>query len=588
MSTITTFDSTVESLLDLLESIQECRTQLPDFQRGWVWDDERIRNLLISVSLSYPIGAVMMLQTGNPNVRFASRPIEGVDNMNQVEPERLILDGQQRLTALFQSLKLKAPVATRDKRDKAIKRFYYIDIDKMLDPNVDREETIVSVPEDRIIRGPGGRVVLDCSDLEKECEAGMLPVNLLFDPAGLLAWQTCYFSDPARLAERSLKWQKLMMDVFPRFQQYQVPVIMLRKPTPKEAVCQVFENVNTGGVSLTVFELLTATFAAEDFKLRDDWEEKEAKLKRSGEIYNKVLADISSTDFLQAVTLLATYNRRKAGDGVAVSCKRRDILQLTLADYQRWADRVTEGFIQAAQFLHEQHVFSARDLPYGTQLIPLAAIFVELGKEAHNVRVRDRIARWYWCGVLGELYGGATETRIARDVVEVVEWIRGGAEPTTVRDAHFAADRLFTLRTRNSAAYKGLHALLMREGARDFLSGVPIDIQTYYGESIDIHHIFSRDYCEKRGIEKAKYDCIINKTPLSYKTNRMIGRDAPSVYLKKLEERKGVSATVLDDILQTHVIDVASIRADDFDQFFEKRRLALLAMIERVMGKKVE
>ncbi|MGJ3206241.1 DUF262 domain-containing protein, partial [Geobacillus thermoleovorans] len=82
-STITTFDSTVESLLDLLESIQECRTQLPDFQRGWVWDDERIRNLL----LSYPIGAVMMLQTGNPNVRFASRPIEGVDNMNQVEPE---------------------------------------------------------------------------------------------------------------------------------------------------------------------------------------------------------------------------------------------------------------------------------------------------------------------------------------------------------------------------------------------------------------------------------------------------------------------------------------------------------------------
>ncbi|WP_318258050.1 DUF262 domain-containing protein [Geobacillus thermoleovorans] len=77
MSTMTTFDSTVESLLDLLESIQECRTQLPDFQRGWVWDDERIRNLLISVSLSYPIGAVMMLQTGNPNVRFASRPIEG-------------------------------------------------------------------------------------------------------------------------------------------------------------------------------------------------------------------------------------------------------------------------------------------------------------------------------------------------------------------------------------------------------------------------------------------------------------------------------------------------------------------------------
>ncbi|MES0857802.1 hypothetical protein ABS784_16640 [Geobacillus sp. G4] len=273
---------------------------------------------------------------------------------------------------------------------------------------------------------------------------------------------------------------------------------------------------------------------------------------------------------------------------MAVSCKRRDILQLKLADYRDWADRVTEGFIQAAQFLHEQHVFSARDLPYGTQLIPLAAIFVELGREAHNVHVRDRIARWYWCGVLGELYGGATETRIARDLVEVIEWVHGGAEPTTVRDANFAADRLLTLRTRNSAAYKGLHALLMREGVRDFLSGVPIDIQTYYGESIDIHHIFPRDYCERQGIEKTKYDSIINKTPLSYKTNRIIGHDAPSVYLRKLEEKRDIPATKLDEILQTHVMDVASIRANDFEQFFEKRRLALLGMIERVMGKKVE
>lgn len=153
MNSITTFDSTVESLLDLLESIKDCRTQLPDFQREWVWDDERIRNLLISISLSYPIGAVMMLQTGNPNVRFAPRPIEGVTNNNQVEPERLILDGQQRLTSLFQSLKLKTPVLTRDARGREIKRFYYIDIDKILDPNVDREETIVSVPEDRIVKG---------------------------------------------------------------------------------------------------------------------------------------------------------------------------------------------------------------------------------------------------------------------------------------------------------------------------------------------------------------------------------------------------------------------------------------------------
>lgn len=484
-------------------------------------------------------------------------------------------------------MKLKTPVLTRDARGREIKRFYYIDIDKILDPNVDREETIVSVPEDRIVKGPGNKIIADYSDLDKECEAGMLPINLLFDPAELLKWQTRYFSDSNKIAERSLKWQRLMTEVFPRFQRYQVPVIMLRKQTPKEAVCQVFENVNTGGVSLTVFELLTATFAADNFRLRDDWQSKEAKLKKSGEIYNKILADISSTDLLQTVSLLTTYNRRKTRAGAAVSCKRKDILKLTLADYLDWADKATDGFIEAAKFLQEQKVFSARDLPYGTQLIPLAAIFVELGSKAHNIHVRNKIARWYWCGVLGELYGGASETRIARDLSEVIDWINGGSEPSTIVEANFSADRLLTLRTRNSAAYKGLHVLLMREGGQDFLSGVPIDIQTYYGESIDIHHIFPRAYCERNGIDKNLYDSIVNKTPLSYKTNRIIGGDAPSVYLHKLEQKYNISSSQLDQILQTHLIDVPSLRSNNFHQFFEKRRLSLLKIIERVMGKKV-
>src|SRR5436309_2038652 len=70
MYSITLFDSTKEHLQDILRGIREGKTQLPDFQRGWVWDDSHLRSLLASVSINYPIGAVMMLQTGNPAVRF--------------------------------------------------------------------------------------------------------------------------------------------------------------------------------------------------------------------------------------------------------------------------------------------------------------------------------------------------------------------------------------------------------------------------------------------------------------------------------------------------------------------------------------
>src|SRR5213083_446905 len=100
---MSTFDSTKTLLSDLLAKVVRGKLQLPDFQRGWVWDDEHIRSLLASVSMSYPVGAVMMLQTGNPAVRLKPRPVEGAPGNLVVEPERLILDGQQRLTSLFQA-----------------------------------------------------------------------------------------------------------------------------------------------------------------------------------------------------------------------------------------------------------------------------------------------------------------------------------------------------------------------------------------------------------------------------------------------------------------------------------------------------
>ncbi len=205
MDSITTFDSTKESLLDLLQSIRSGKTQLPDFQRGWVWDDAHVRSLLASISLSFPIGAVMMLQTGNPDVRLKPRLVEGVRLSSPPEPERLILDGQQRLTSLFQALLSGQPVETRDARGKPIKRWYYIDIAKALHPSEDREEAIIGLPEDRQVRNFRNEVIADYSTTEQECAAGLLPLPLVFDNAGLTAWQMVYLQvDPEQIPARSV------------------------------------------------------------------------------------------------------------------------------------------------------------------------------------------------------------------------------------------------------------------------------------------------------------------------------------------------------------------------------------------------
>lgn len=272
-----------------------------------------------------------------------------------------------------------------------------------------------------------------------------------------------------------------------------------------------------------------------------------------------------------------------------MSCKRNDILKLKLEDYQNFVEQASLGFEKAGKFLFQQKIFSNRDLPYSTQIVPLAAILALLGDKADNDAIRNKLVRWYWCGVFGELYGSAIESRFARDVVETLNWINGGQEPSTITESSFAPNRLLTLRTRNSAAYKGLYALLMRDGCLDFRTGVPIEVQSYFDEAVDIHHIFPRTWCEKKEnrIEAKFYDSIINKTALSYRTNRMIGGNAPSSYLKSLRDRESIEEQRQIEILSSHVIPVDNLKADDFFAFFNARKDALLNRIEQATGKTI-
>ena len=98
------FETNPIDLKDLLDDVEEGKIQLPDFQRGWVWDDERIKSLLVSISRQFPVGAIMTL-AADGDVKFQERPIEGVTLKGNERHERYLLDGQQRLTSLFQTLR---------------------------------------------------------------------------------------------------------------------------------------------------------------------------------------------------------------------------------------------------------------------------------------------------------------------------------------------------------------------------------------------------------------------------------------------------------------------------------------------------
>lgn len=535
-----------------------------------------------------------MLENGG-DVAFRTRPIEGAAPDGR-EAELLVLDGQQRLTSLFQSLVAGAPVKTRDAKGNEIERWYYLDVRKALNPAVDREDAVMSIPADRVVRTNFGRdVALELATPEREYAELMFPLAQVFDH---YQWASGFREHHSYDAELSRMWDTFEREVIQRFRTYQLPVIRLHRQTPKEAVCLVFEKVNTGGVSLSVFELLTASFASvaqHGFELREDWEKRRRRLHE-----HRVLRDVASTDFLQAVTLLSTHGARarhlEAGEpedrAPVVSCKRRDILRLTLEDYLDWAEPLTEGFQRAARFLHRERIFETKFLPYSTQLVPLAVILTALGDSGiDRPQVRERLVRWYWCGVFGELYGSATETRFARDVPDLLAFVDDEtAVPRTITEANLAPERLHTLRTRRSAAYKGIYVLLLREGARDFRTGETSTDQNYFEEAVDIHHVFPKKWCRQRKPEPVPpglFDSIVNKTPLTARTNRMIGGRAPSDYLRGLRDRDGVAGAAEDANLTSHLIDPDTMRQDEFEAFFETRQRALLERIGRVMGKQL-
>ena len=385
---------------------------------------------------------------------------------------------------------------------------------------------------------------------------------------------------------------------------YRLPVIRLAKETPKEAVCTVFEKVNTGGIPLNVFELLTATYAGDrqyydahgdDFQLPGHWKQVQ------DELAGYPMLRLEDSDFLQAVCLVSTHHRRRGRPGVdpftqpAASCKRGDILDLPLQEYLDWSPQIVSALRWTTGFLTRQGVYGAADLPYRGQITSLAAIRTVLGSETDSPQAEAKITQWYWCGVLGEQYGGSPDSRLPRDLEQVIGWVRGGPPPASVLEASFPSGRLNTLSSRNSAAYKGVLALLLRQGAIDWTySKEPINPTIFEDQQVDVALIFPKAWCEKHGVSREHRDSIVNKTPLTHRTRRIMGNQVPSVYLKQLETEAGLPSNWLDDILSTHLVAAHYLRGGalpgeavsrpDFDAFYEARSAGLLRLIYDAMG----
>lgn len=569
-------------LTDLFSRIDRGDLQLPDFQRSYAWDVDRIRSLIVTVLRGYPMGALMALDTRNEQMRFRPRPLSGAPDTGE-NPGLLLLDGQQRLTTLYHCFRGNGQVHTTDFRGKSITRSFFVDVKTAVSEELMPDEAVFAVDEDGFVRSHfGPQVEQSLNDKEVALSHGCLPVSSLLTEEGTsMLFELVFASaDTPQLRDDTAAFNNRILRPLAG---YRTPMIRLGRETGRAGVGSIFAQANSAGLQMDVFELLTAVFANErdDFRLGDHWQDIDTELRNY-----PALEGIGRNEFLQAVALYSTAKSGQAGG------QREDILRLSLDDYLSGAEAMRPAFAAVAEFFARRCIFTKDQVPYTAQIVPLAVILAQLSDHPDVLDSQegwDKINQWFWCGVFGELYGSAAvKLRSARDVVEVTQWVLGKTDdkPKTVRDATFYESRLLSAND-SDAIYHAFYALLMARGARDWRTAQPFDRHTVVDLVPGFHWIFPLDWCLSQCVDEQLANSVLNLTPMGKRTWVVQDGRAPKQYLARVQSKSLMENNEFDAVLESHEIDSELVRLSDPSKFWADRRERFVGIVEYAMDKPV-
>ena len=509
--------------------------------------------LIVSVASNYPAGSLLRIR--NTHNLFACRELQGAPVLNGSHPTYLVLDGQQRLTSLYQAF-----YGVGEYR-------YFLNLRRLLGGD-DLEECVFHLRTT-------AKQAQALADIAVQAQELTLPLSILKNGmGGFLSWMLTIAQMAGSAGpDTAIELQKRLMhlDAVQAIDDYQFPVVTLSDATSAEAVCTIFETLNRTGVKLSPFELLTARFWPHDVKLRDHWEQARAD--------DPIISDFAVDPYylLQVVALLARP---------APSCKRGDVLNLTATDITTWWTRAASGMARGLELLRDDcGVLIPGWLPYQTMLVTLAAVLAKLppvGGPSAGAR-RQKLIRWFWCSVFGQAYESSPNSQTARDFVELVAWLNGGTEPASVASFQFDPGILRDTTPRQRALYRGTICLVLSGEPRDFHYVTKITAKMIADNHIDDHHIFPYAYLGKQGVAARLRDCVLNRTLIDRETNQRISARAPSDYMAEMKGELG--NTKLASLLISHTLpagESSPFWSDDFETFLDWRQDALRHQIQRV------
>lgn len=600
------------SLDTLIGRLKAGRFVIPDFQREFEWQPWDIRDLMRSIFLDYYIGSLLLWKGKKENFDSLSCEIVyGFDNQRDPlpwdyghgNPEYIVLDGQQRLTALYYAFV--APTVPLPNR--ANRAVYFVHVDKFMDEQYDEafQYDWLSRRFSKIIENPDVQYAEHIFPLSVVGASGWDLPNWVqgYEKFWNDAMVEAESSGDASAVETAARYAKNAEAFGEHLKgitgQYQIAYIELDKDLAVDKVCDIFTQINSKGIRLDVFDLINALLKPKGLQLKHMWRDASSRLEfvETGKMNVYVLQVMSilrqsycSPKYLYYL-LPGQEKRIRTADGEL----KMEILIPDTGDFQKQWDHAVSALENGINLLkHPQEfgVTSSQYLPYVSILPIFAALQAACKDLPANQRLdaQRKIRHWYWASVFINRYSGSVESTSARDFLDVKAWMKNDdARPALLQEFK---DRFRSLDLRKetkkgTSVYNGIFNLLVLQGARDWMTGnVP-----QHGD-LDDHHIVPASWEGTKHLKDTSIHTILNRTPLTADTNRNVISDRlPNQYLPALIANS--SEGQVRAILESHFISPMAqdillrdpFGPDDYDAFISERQRTIFEAIETLLIK---
>ena len=520
---------------DLIYEIQKGQIKIPKFQRDFVWSIDKTAKLLDSILKGYPIGTFILWET--------NERLNDIKNIGNLElppiPDDIkiqyVLDGQQRITSLYAAF-LGASIKKEGEKKITNYGLIYVDLDGDIENN--DEQIIVS----------------------EEPLTTFITLNEILNFNENLIEIKERFSD--------IHFKKINQ-YSQTFSTYDFSTVVLRKEDIDSAI-EVFTRINTGGQTLTLFEIMSA-------KTYDELQnfDMQAKFQRLiKELEVSKYDTISSSVILNILSLILSKNKE---------CKRKIVLQLEKQKIIDIWDEVILSLKESIDYFRSVYRIPVSTLlPYDALLVPFSYFFY-FNKEKPKGKQIKYLEEFFWRLSLSFRYSSSTESKLAQDIRRIDQILKGNRpnydEIKVFLDS--PQDLIETSFSAGNSYCKAVLCLLAYFEPKDFRHNGKVLLDNSWlkmANSKNYHHFFPKSYLRKEGV--GNENSMVNITLVGDDLNkRKIRAKAPSIYIQDfLDENEGLSKSI-----KSHLIDNISefgIHSDDYKVFLEKRAISIFKALK--------